>query len=129
LLSGGPVAHVPLDVAELIAQIDTAGVHVDVPAAQLRVAADPSLVRAMLEGLLALLRQLGHPVTLHSSRVPGGVMIEISSPSPGHRSEAGLGPGATLCLAAARRVMEIHGGEFETVINAAAGVRARALFK
>ena len=77
-----------------------------------QVQADPALARALIENLLTLFRLVSsaqHPTTLRTRTANSGASIEIATTAVGYRSEAMLGPGSTLGLECARRIVERHG--------------------
>lgn len=133
LTDASEIAPEPIDIEEVVTQTlsmrSGAG---DVPLQLLLagdlppVEADPGAARALVENVLTLFRLISsaeHPTTLKTIRNEGGVLIEISTAAPGFRSEAVLGPGATLCLECARRTVREHGGTLDLTVNSAAGVR------
>ncbi len=91
---------------------------------------DPGRGRTLLENLLTLFRQLAsdlHPVRVTTAAAEGGVSLGIASAIPGYRSEASLGPGCSLSLQSARRVVEGHGGTFSIHVDAASGVSLKVV--
>jgi len=91
---------------------------------------DPGRARTLLENLLTLFRQFAsdlHPVRITTAADEGGVSLGIASAIPGYRSEASLGPGCSLSLQSARRVVEGHGGSFNIHVDAASGVSLKVV--
>jgi len=125
----------PVDLVELITQTLNArpfsinpplGVHFDpsLPFIQ----ADPALARALVENVFTLFRQHctpAHPVALRMRAHGGGVMLEMNTTMPGAQSEAALGPGASLALESARRIVAAHGGSLQFEVNPVNGIRLR----
>src|SRR5271154_4945604 len=135
LLLSEPLASSPeqVDLGELIMQtlasrplsIDPPlGVDVDSDLPLIR--ADPGLARALIENVFTLFRQhssAAYPVTLRTSVYGGGVLLEMSTGMPGIQSEAVLGPGASLSLESARRIIAVHGGSLQFEADPATGIR------
>ena len=132
-----PLAPVPVDLEELIAQtvstrtlqghpqpiLELSG---DLPTVRL----DPARGRALIENLLALFLHLaseGHPIRLRTAAEADGVLIQISTEAPGYRSQAGLGPGSALGLECARRIVQAHGGSLTVDVDPVSGIRLRAV--
>jgi signal transduction histidine kinase len=92
---------------------------------------DPILGRALIANLLTLFRQLcteAHPIRVRSSATDGqGVLLEISTATPGYRSEAMLGPGSALSVESGRRIAEAHGGSLSLEIDPASGIQLRLM--
>lgn len=104
------------------------------------VRADPGLGRALVANLLMLFRQLAtasHPAILRtaasldqaqfSQTMSGGIALEMETAAPGYGSEASLGPGASLSLECARKIVAAHGGSFECTVDPVAGIRVRVM--
>jgi hypothetical protein len=101
---------------------------------------DPGLGRALVGNLLMLFRQLAteaHPAILRTGpsihqattgqATAGGIVFEMETAAPGHGSEASLGPGGTLSLECARKIVVAHGGSLECMIDPMAGIRVRVM--
>lgn len=91
---------------------------------------DPGYGRALIENLLGLFRQLAtnaYPVRLRTSTIAAGVEIEISTATPGYRAVSSLPPGSALSLDYARRIVDLHGGDFSYSIDPASGIRVRVM--
>ena len=89
------------------------------------VSLDPGRGRALLENLLTLFRQLSsdqHPVRVRTSAGEGSVSLGFAAAVPGYQSEASLGPGCSLSIQSARRVVEQHGGTFSIHVDSASGI-------
>jgi len=127
----------PLNLEELITQTVTtrAGhgdppIYLDLTGGLPLVKLDPGRGRALLENLLTLFRQLSndlHPVRVTTLAEEGGVSLGIATASPGYRSEASLGPGCSLSIQSARRVVEEHGGSFSIHVDAASGISLKVV--
>ena len=90
--------------------------------------ADPALARALVENVFTLFRQhcsAAHPVSMRMRAHGGGVLLEMSTTMPGIQSEAALGPGASLALQSARRIVGAHGGSLQFEVDPINGVRLR----
>jgi signal transduction histidine kinase len=136
-----PIAPEPLDLKELIAQAILARTSQGDPQPRLELSGDlpvvrldPGRGRALIENLLALVRQVSsdaHPVQVRTAAADmeagGGVLLEISTTATGHRSEAGLGSGSALGLECARRIVEAHGGSLAVDVDAVSGIRLLAV--
>ena len=136
-----PLAPVPLDIEQLIAQTIAARTSQGHPQPLLELSRDLPLVRldprrgrALIENLLALMAQVAggaHPVRLRTAVTDtaqaGGLLLEISTAVPGYLSESGLGSGSALSLECARRVVEAHGGSLSVDVDPASGIRLRAV--
>ena len=122
-----PLARERVDLQQLAAQLDTRGVRVELEADLPAIDADPALLRLALDNLMTLFRQFSEPATLTVSRGGAGVMLEFSSPATGRHSETALGPGSSLSLDGARRVVEAHHGSLEVAVDPAAGIRVRVM--
>ncbi|HUA85000.1 MAG TPA: hypothetical protein VMB85_14155 [Bryobacteraceae bacterium] len=88
--------------------------------------ADPSLARALIENLLTLFRVIStadHPAKL----ILRAGVLELRTDAPGFKSEASLGPGASLSLESARRIAAANGGTLELRVDPADGVRVRVM--
>lgn len=91
---------------------------------------DPGRGRALLENLFTLFRQLAsdlHPVRVTTTAEEGGVSFGIASAIRGYRSEASLGPGCSLSIQSARRIVEGHGGTFSIHVDAASGISVKVV--
>ena len=111
----------PLDLDALLSQLDLADI--DTSRAPCRTQADPALLRAVIENLAMLFRQLAARPTLRVA----DTALEFHSPATGHRSEHSLGPGATLSLHGVRRAAESWGGSMETSIHPDEGIKVRVM--
>jgi signal transduction histidine kinase len=121
------VTREPVPLRELIDHLDLAGFDVQVDRDLATVNADPALLRAMLENLIILFRQFSVPAVFRAERTSEGASIEFASSVTGHRSESSLGPGATMSIHGARRVVEAHGGSFRIDMDAATGIRLQVV--
>lgn len=105
-------------------------VHLDLAGGVPLVNLDPGRGKTLLENLLTLFRQLAsdlHPVRVATARGESGVVLGIATANPGYRSEASLGPGCSLSILSARRVVERHGGTFEIHVDALSGVSLKVV--
>jgi signal transduction histidine kinase len=125
-----------LDISELIAQaISARPPSLDPPiifhlAARPLVRLDPAYGRALIENLLALLRQVAtktHPMRLRTALASDGVEIDFSTTAPGYCSIASLPPGSGLSLDSAQRIAAMHGGTLHYSIDPASGIRLRVM--
>jgi signal transduction histidine kinase len=132
-----PLAPVPLDLEQLIAQTISARTLQGHPQPILELSGDlpmvrldPARGRALIENLLALFLHVaseGHPIRLRTAAEAGGVLIQISTEAQGYRSQAGLGPGSALGLECARRIAQAHGGSLTVDVDPVSGIRLRAV--
>lgn len=132
-----PLAPVPLDLEQLIAQTIAARTSQDLPQPLLEfsgglplVRLDPRRGRALIENLLTLMAQVAgdvHPFHLRTSLEASGPLLEISTAVPGHLSESALGSGSALSLECARRVVSAHGGSLTVDVDPVSGIRLRAV--
>jgi len=137
LADNTPLARQPLNLEELIIQTVNARtahgdprIHLELPGGLPLVNLDPGRARTLLENLLTLFRQLAsdlHPVRVTTAAGEGGVFFDIATSIPGYRSEASLGPGCSLSLQSARRIVEGHGGTFSIHVDAASGVSLKVV--
>jgi signal transduction histidine kinase len=137
LADDAPLAPQPLNLEELITQtvISCAvqgdpRIHLELAGGLPLVRLDPGRGRILLENLLTLFRQLAsdlHPVRVTTAAGEGGVSLGIATSIPGYRSEASLGPGCSLSIQSARRVVEGHGGSFSIHVDAASGVSLKVV--
>lgn len=137
LADNTPLAPQPLNLEELIIQTVNSRASQGEPRIQLELAGglplvnlDPGRGRALLENLLTLFRQLAsdlHPVRVTTAAAEGGVSFSLASAIPGYRSEASLGPGCSLSIQSARRVVEGHGGSFNIHVDAVSGVSLKVV--
>jgi signal transduction histidine kinase len=137
LADNAPFAPQPLNLEELITQtvISCAvqgdpRIHLELAGGLPLVRLDPGRGHILLENLLTLFRQLAselHPVRVTTAAGEGGVALGISTSIPGYRSEASLGPGCSLSIQSARRVVEGHGGTFNIHVDAASGVSLKVV--
>jgi signal transduction histidine kinase len=131
LISETPVSPESVDLEELITQsIAARATHRDsrfelqlaggLPLVQL----DPGSGRAWIENLLSLFESLPErcPVHLATSRCDTRVALTLTARVRGFRSEASLGPGSGLSLAAARHVVEAHHGTLELQVDPTSGI-------
>lgn len=94
------------------------------------VSLDPGRGRALLENILTLFRQLAsdlHPIRVTTAAGESGVSLGVATSIPGYRSEASLGPGCSLSIQSARRVVEGHGGTFDIHVDALSGVSLKVV--
>jgi signal transduction histidine kinase len=132
LADNTPFAPQPMNLEELITQTLTARTALGDPPMRLDLAGglrlvnlDPGRGRALIENLLTLFRQLSsdlHPAQVTTAAGEDGVSLGIATAIPGYRSEVSLGPGCSLSIQSARRVVEGHGGTFCLHVDAASGV-------
>ena len=132
-----PLAPQPLNLEELIIHTVNARtahgdprIHLELAGGLPLVTFDPGRGRTLLENLLTLFRQLAsdlHPIRVTTAGGESGVSLGISTSIPGYRSEASLGPGGSLSLQSARRVVEGHGGTFSIHVDAASGVSLKVV--
>jgi signal transduction histidine kinase len=135
-----PLAPVPLDIEQLIAQTISARTLQGHPQPILELAGDlppvrldPARGRALIENLLALFLQVAGEAyqvwlrTAADTGGAGGVLLEISTAAPGYRSETALGPGSALGLECARRIALAHGGSLTVDVDPVSGIRLRAV--
>ena len=132
-----PLAPQPLNIEELIIQTVNARathgdprIHLELAGGLPLVSLDPGRGRALLENLFTLFRQLAsdlHPVRVTTAAGEGGVSLGIATTIPGYRSEASLGPGGSLSIQSARRVVEAHGGTFSIQVDAVKGVSLKVV--
>jgi signal transduction histidine kinase len=98
----------------------------DLPSVQ----ADPGLTRGLVDNLLSLFRAISTPrcpAKLALRRDGEGVAMELATEAQGYKSEASLGPGATLSLDSARRVCDAQKALLDLAIDPADGVRVRVM--
>jgi signal transduction histidine kinase len=93
---------------------------------------DPALGRALVSNLLLLFRQLAAespPFVVRTAPRSGGdgIAFELETAVLGYRSENALGPGGNLSLAAARRIVEVHRGTLECLVDPITGIRVRVM--
>ena len=91
---------------------------------------DPGRGRTLLENLLTLFRQLAtdlHPIRLTTAAGEDGVSLGIASAIPGYRSEASLGPGCSLSVQSACRIVAGHGGSLSIHVDAVSGVSLKVV--
>ena len=132
-----PLAPLPVNLEELIIQtVNSCAVqgepriHLELAGGLPLVNLDPGRGRALLENLLTLFRQLAsdlHPVRITTAAGEGGVSFGIASAIPGYRSEASLGPGCSLSIQSARRVVEGHSGSLSIHVDAVSGVSLKVV--
>jgi signal transduction histidine kinase len=132
-----PLAPQPSNLEELVTRTVSActaqgepRIHLELAGGLPLVNLDPGRGRALLENLLTLFRQLAsdlHPVRLTTATAEGGVSLGIACAIPGYRSEASLGPGGSLSIHSARRVVEGHGGNFSIHVDAVSGVSLKVV--
>jgi signal transduction histidine kinase len=137
LADGTPLAPQPINLEELIIQTvnssTTQGsprIHLELAGGLPLVNLDPARGRALLENLLRLFRQLAsdlHPVRVSTAVEENGASLVLASAIPGYRSEASLGPGGSLSIQSARRVVEGHGGTFSIHVDAVSGVSLKVV--
>ena len=139
LADPSPLATELLDLDKLIAQIVTARLLYDRPYGTFRlelagglplVRLDPGRARNLLENLLMLFEQASsdlYPVRIVTSAEEKGVGLRMATATPGYRSEAYLGPGCSLSIESARRIVEAHGGTFSMEVDAASGVSLKVV--
>ena len=127
-----PLAPRPLNLEELIIQTVNARraegeprVHLELAGGLPLVSLDPGRGRILLENLLTLFRQFAsdlYPIRVTTAAEEHGVSLGIVCAIPGYRSDASLGPGCSLSIQSARRVVEAHGGTFNIQVDPASGV-------
>jgi signal transduction histidine kinase len=132
-----PLAPQAVNLEELIIQTVNSNIapgepriHVEAAGGLPPVSLDPGRGRALMENLLTLFRQLAsdlHPVRITTAAEEGGASFGIVCGIPGYRSEASLGPGCSLSLQSARRVVERHGGRFNIHVDAVSGVSLKVV--
>jgi signal transduction histidine kinase len=132
-----PLGPQPLNLEGLIIQTVNARtaegeprIHLELAGGLPSVNLDPARARALLENLLTLFRQLAtdlHPVRITTAAGEDGVSFGIASAIPGYRSEASLGPGGSLGIHSARRVVEAHGGTLNIHVDAVSGVSVKVV--
>jgi signal transduction histidine kinase len=137
LADNAPLAPQPLNLEELIIQTVNSRtvqgeprIHLELAGGLPLVNLDPGRGRILLENLLTLFRQLAsdlYPVRVTTAAVEGSVFLEIACALPGCRSEASLGPGCSLSIQSARRVVEGHGGTFSIHVDAVSGVSLKVV--
>ena len=137
LADHAPLAPQPLNLEEIIIQTVNSRtvqgdprIHLEVAGGLPLVNLDPGRGRTLLENLLTLFRQLAtdsHPIRVTTAAGEGGVSLGISTSIPGYRSEASLGPGCSLSLQSARRVVEGHGGTLSIHVDAVSGVSLKVV--
>lgn len=91
---------------------------------------DRVLARAMIGNLLMLFRAVSSPAfpaKVYLRPYRAGVMLELATDALGYKSETSLGPGATLSLDGARRIVAAHNGSLELQIDPANGIRLRVM--
>jgi hypothetical protein len=96
---------------------------------------DAGRARHLIESLLAMMTRGSYPehmLRVRTSR-EAAVILELSIDLPGPGPEACFGAGATLGIESARRIVEAHGGSFESEFgialhDSAPGARVRAVF-
>jgi len=127
-----PFTPQPLNLEELIIQTVNVRraegeprVHLELAGGLPLVSLDPGRGRILFENLLTLFRQLAsdlHPIRVTTAAEEHGVSLGIACAIPGYRSEASLGPGCSLSLQSARRIVEGHGGTFSIHVDGESGV-------
>jgi signal transduction histidine kinase len=137
LADDAPLAPQPLNLEELTIQTINSRTVEGEPRIHLELAGGLPLVhldlgrgRALLENLFTLFRQLAsdlHPIRVTTTGGEEGVSLGITSAIPGYRSEASLGPGCSLSIQSARRVVEGHGGSFSIHVDAVSGVSLKVV--
>ena len=93
---------------------------------------DPGLGGVLMENLFMLFRQLStetHPIMLRTAIIENRAVFEISSSTPGFRSEGGLGAGASLSLRSARAIVESQGGSLDLSVDAERGIRLTVMLR
>jgi signal transduction histidine kinase len=137
LADPAPLAPQPVNLEELVIQTVNARTPQGEPPIYLELAGglplvnlDPGRGRTLLENLFTLFRQVAsdlHPVRVRTAAAEGGVRLDIGIAIPGYRTEAVLGPGCSLSLQSARRVVEGHGGTFSVHVDVASGVSLKVV--
>jgi len=125
LADATPLAPQAVDLETLVRQVADSTIRLELAGRLPLVRLDPGRGRALLENLLLLFRQVAtdlHPVRIRTAMSDGGVLLTMATAVPGHRSEAGLGPGCGLSIESARRVVVLHGGAFRIHVDAVSGV-------
>ena len=122
-----PATREPVDLRDMIGHIDLTGFDTEIPERISHVHGDPSLLRALFENLVALFRQFPSRSLFRASGQDNGVTVELSASVTGHRGESSLGPGSSLSIQGARRVMEAFGGSLDLEIDPVTGIRLRVM--
>jgi signal transduction histidine kinase len=137
LADNTPLAPQSLNLEELIIQTVNSRtvqgeprIHLELAGSLPLVNLDPGRGRSLLENLFTLFRQLAsdlHPVRVATAATEGSVFFEIACAIPGYRSEASLGPGCSLSIQSARRVVEGHRGTLNIQVDAVSGVSLKVV--
>jgi K+-sensing histidine kinase KdpD len=142
LADRSPLAPQLLDVEELITQVVAARSSDGGAPVQLHLAGnlpqirlDAGRARHLIESLLAMMTRGSYPqhmLRIRTSRA-AGVVLELWIDLPGLGPEACFGAGATLGIESARRIVEAHGGSFQSEFGVAVrdsdqGARVQAIF-
>ena len=118
-----PAAHEPVDLRDLIGHLNLDGFAVEIAGDISLVHADSTLLKATLENLLMLFRQF----SAHTVFRITGSSIDLTAAVTGYRSEGSLGPGSTLSIQGARRVVESCGGSLTVEIDPESGIKLRVM--
>jgi signal transduction histidine kinase len=140
LADGCSIAPAPVDLEELITQaisarpvLIEAAVRLQLSGGLPQVQLDPALGRSLIENVLALFRHLAteaDPATVRTAAAPGGgVLLELATSAPGHRSEAAMPAGSALSLASARKIVEAHRGSLEFKVDPETGILLRVMLR
>jgi type II secretory pathway component PulM len=140
LADGSSITPAPVDLEELITQAISArpvsieaALRLQLSGGLPQVQLDPALGRSLIENVLALFRNLAteaDPATVRTAAAPGGgVLLELATSAPGHRSETAMPAGSALSLASARKVVEAHRGSLEFNVNPETGILLRVMLR
>jgi light-regulated signal transduction histidine kinase (bacteriophytochrome) len=121
------VTREPVQLADLMEHVDLTGIDAQIEEDLPVITADASLVRAMIDNLIGLVRQFPAPATFRAARGREVAVLEFASEVTGHGSEVSLGPGATMSIHGSRRVVEAHGGAFHIDVDARNGIAVRVM--
>jgi signal transduction histidine kinase len=137
LSNDAPLAPQPVDLEELITQVLAARQACTDSAPRLELAGDlppvrldPARGKALVTNLFLLFEQISvpaHPVHVRTFHGAEGSGLEIFCRAPGCRAESFLGPGSSLSVMSARRVVEAHGGKFSIAMTPDEGTRVRVV--
>src|SRR5580704_10380917 len=127
------VTPLPADVTELITEVIASKSWPAECAPLLEFAADlplvridPGLGRVLLGNLLMLFRLVStesEPTRIRTCVDGARVAVEMQTSARGYRSESSLGPGGSLSLGCARRIVAAHGGSLDCSVEPISRVR------